>query len=174
MARKTPRKMGRYIKGDVEENLDLGTLAAATLVSALFDSVVDDRTLVSSIVATWSMTNFTPIAEVGPIVVGVAHSDYSDAEIEAWLEATGSWNEGDKVAQEVTKRLIRKIGVFAESESALIGETLNEGKAIRTRLNWMLAEGQTLRLWAYNSGSAAVATTDPNVRLSGHANLWPR
>ncbi len=171
------RSMGRYIRGNVDENLALGTLAAATLVGVLFDETVNERTYVSSIVATWNLSDFTEAADVGPIVVGIAHGDYSDAEIEAFIENTGSWNEGDLVQQrEVGRRLIRKVGTFGadgpvDSATSL---TLNDGKPITTKLGWILLQGQTLRYWAYNPGAAAVSTTDPNVRLSGHVNLWPR
>ncbi len=32
--------------------------------------------------------------------------------------------------------------------------------------------GQTVNLWVYNMGSAAFATTDPNVHVQGKANLF--
>ncbi len=169
------RRMGRYIRGNVDENLSVGTLAAGTLISAVFDETVNERTLVSSVVASWSLSNMTPAEGVGLLVVGVAHSDYTDAEIEAYIENTGSWNEGDKIQQrEVGKRLIRRVGQFAAPSAAVSAVTLNDGKPIKTKLNWILLQGQTLRYWAYNQGTAAFATTDPDVRLQGHANLWPR
>ena len=172
---KRRRRMGRYIRGNVDENLALGTLAAGSLISAIFDETVNGRTFISSLVASWSLSNMTPGDNDGPIVVGVAHSDYNDAEIEAFIENTGSWNEGDMVqSREVGKRLIRKIGQFPVPASSTVGVVLNDGKPIKTKLNWILNQGQTLRYWAYNPGSSALATTDPDVRLQGHVNLWPR
>ncbi len=168
------RAMGRYIRGTVDEDLPGGTLAGKTLVSAGFDEAVQERTLVSSIVAIWSMNDYTPIASVGPVLVGVAHGDYSDAEIEEWIETTGSWDEGDLVQQEVAKRKIRRIGVFSEPAAATQAAVLNDGKAIKTKLNWILNQGITLKLWIYNQGTAAFATTDPRIRAQGHVNLWPR
>ena len=168
--------MGRYLKGSVNEELSLGTLAARTLIGTTFDETVNERTLVSSLVATWSLQDFTAAAGDGPIMVGVAHGDYSDAEIEAVLEATGSWDEGDKVAQEVGKRLVRRIGVFrVQASDAGTGTyTLNDGKPIKTKLNWILNQGVRLKIWAYNMGSSPLATTNPVVGAEGHANLWPR
>ncbi len=168
--------MGRYIRGTVDENLALGTLGAQALVKLDFDETVNERTLVSSIIATYAMQDFTLAAGDGPILVGVAHSDYSAAEIEAVIESTGSWNEGDKVAQEVAKRLVRKIGIFPSvgGAGASAPAVLNDGKPIRTKLNWILLQGQTLTLWAYNLGTSPLATTDPQVSVQGHANLWPR
>ncbi len=155
------------MKGNVDEVLALGTLAAATLISADFDEVVEEKMLVSSIVSTYSLRELTAASGAGPIVVGVAHSDYTDAEIEAWLETTDSWDQGDLVqGKEVRNRLIRRIGIFGSSG------VLNDGKPIKTRLNWLLRTGQTLSVWGYNRGASALATTDPQIVLEGHVNLW--
>ncbi len=169
------RRMGKYLRGNIDENLSVGTLTAGTLISAVFDETVNERTLVSSIVASWTLSNMTPGEGIGPLVVGVAHSDYTDAEIEAYIENTGSWNEGSLVeSREVGKRLVRRVGQFPIPPDASGGVVLNDGKPIKTKLNWIMTQGQTLRYWAYNQGTAAFATTDPDVRLQGHANLWPR
>jgi len=166
----------RFLKGNVDEELNLGTLAAKALVGAVFDETVNERTRVSSIVATYTMQEFTPATGDGPILCGIAHSDYSDAEIEEVIENTGSWNEGDLVQQEVAKRMVRQIGVFGgpgEVSSAL-AMTLNDGDPISTKLNWILLQGQTLKVWAYNLGTSALATTVPILRVQGHCNLWPQ
>ncbi len=169
--------MGRYLRGSVDENLSLGTLASLTLVSANFDESVVERTLISSLVATYAMTDFTSGVQDGPIIVGVAHSDYTDAEIEEVLENTGSWNEGDIVqTREVGKRLIRRIGVFVPGGNHQPTDTvaLNDGKPVKTKLNWILTTGDTLVVWCYNAGGSALAGTSPQVQVTGHANLWPR
>ncbi len=175
-AKKKPKqkRFKRYIRGKIQERLDLGTLAANTLVSVDMSGVVEERTLVSSISATWSLHDFTPTAGDGPIVVGVAHSDYTDAEIEAFLEDSGSWTEGNKVEQEINRRKVRIIGTIRAPGSSSRYESLQDGKMIKTKLNWILTTGQTLSVWAYNAGDSAIATTDPDVSVTGHANLWPR
>ncbi len=166
--------MGKYIRGTIDEDLSGGTLAGKTVVGAGFDEAVEERTLISSIVATYTMADFTPTASVGPVLIGIAHGDYSDAEIEEWIESTGSWDEGDLVAQEVGNRKIRRIGQFTEPATAAQGTVLNDGKPIKTKLNWILNQGITLKFWIYNTGTAAFVTTDPRFRMQGHANLWPR
>ncbi len=176
MARKPKRKMGRYIRGNVDETLALGTLAGRTLISGDFDDAVNERTRISSIIAAYSVLNATPGGDIGPIMVGVAHSDYGDGEIEAFIENTGSWDEGNLVEQrEIGKRLIRVIGIFPDEGGAAlsVNKVLNDGKPIKTKLNWTLLQAQTLSLWAYNLGTTAFATTDPQVRCQGHVNLWP-
>ncbi len=168
------RRMGKYLRGSVDDEVGFAALAAKDVAEAAFDEVVNERTLVSSVVASYTLSNFTPIASAGPIVVGLSHSDYSSAEIEEWIETTGSWNETDLVQQEVASRKIRRIGVFETPDAATDSVALNDGRPMKTKLNWILNQGQTLNLWVYNSGAAAVATTTPVVHANGHANLWPR
>ncbi len=165
--------MGRYIRGGVDEVLSLGTLAGLTLVATPFDEVVRERTLISSLVATYAMSDMTLGASIGPIMVGIAHSDYTDAEIEEVIEMTDSWDEGNLVEQELSKRKIRRIGIF-DLDGSGSDTVLNDGKPVKTKLNWILNSAQSLRLWAYNMGANALATTVPVVRIQGHANLWPR
>ncbi len=169
--------MGKYIKGNVDEVVALGTLASRTLVAATFGDTVNERTKISSIVAAWSLSGYTGGDNIGPILVGVAHSDYSAAEIEAVIENSGSWSEGDLIAQEVVSRKIRIVGTMGPGFSdAGPGDAwvLNGGRPFKTKLNWMLLQGQTLDLWAYNLGGSPLATTDPDLRVEGHANLWPQ
>ncbi len=175
MARKPRRKFRRYIKGIVDETLPLTALAARDVVTQTFDDSVNERTWISSVRGSWSLDGLTHAENIGPIMVGIAHSDYTDAEIEEFIENTGSWDEGDLVSQEVGKRKIRIVGIFQTPPGAQAVDVmvLNDGKPITTKCGWILNQGQTLDLWAYNLGSAAVATTVPNVHLEGHANLWP-
>ncbi len=170
------RAMGRYIRGTVDEELDLGTLAARTAILAIFDNVVNERTLVSSLVGTWSLSDWTVATGDGPVLVGVCHSDYNSAEVEEYLEQTQSWNEGNMIAQEINKRKIRRIGVFESPIGGVAADSivLNDGRPIKTKLNWILLQGQSLNIWAYNQGGSAFATTNPTLRLAGHANLFPK
>ncbi len=171
---KSRRKMGRYIRGNVDESQVLTTLAGRTLVSSAFDDVVDERSLISSIVATYSLEEYTDITSAGPVMVGIAHSDYSSAEIEEVIENTGSWSEGDLVSREIGARKVKIIGVFQQKlDTPLERSVLNVGKPIKTKLNWILNQGQSLQLWGFNLGTVAFATTVPIIRVQGHANLWP-
>ncbi len=172
---KPKRRMGKYIRGTVDEELTIAGLATRSLTLVAFDEAVEERSFISSIVASWSMDEWTPTANAGPIMVGVAHSDYTAAEIEEWIENTASWSEGDLVqSREIGKRLIRKVGIFRDRGVVLENIVLGNGRPIKTKLGWILTTGQTLDLWAYNLGGASVATTTPSIHCEGHANLWPR
>ncbi len=168
------RKFQRYLKGAISHRLVTTTLASRVVVGSAVGDTVNERTFVSSIVALWNLDNVTLGSGIGPMMVGVAHSDYSDAEIEAWIENTGSWDEGDLVQQEIAKRKIRRVGVFESADGPTESISLNDGKNVRTKCGWVLLQGQTLKVWAYNTGTNPYATTAPNVRVEGYANLWPR
>ncbi len=176
LAKHTPkRKYRRYLRGNVDHQLDLGTLAANTLVGSLLTGVVEEKAWVSSMIALWALTQFTEGSDIGPITVGVAHSDYTDAEVEEFIENAGSWSQGNKVAQEVARRKIKIVGVFSTEagSSASDVNVLADGRLIRTKLNWMLTTGQTIRIWAFNEGSNPIGTTTPDLDVKGHVNIWP-
>ncbi len=171
--RRRGRRYRRYIRGNIDEKMSLGTLAGNTLVAQAFAESVEEKTFVSSIDVAWALLGLNPAVGDGPIVVGVSHSDYTAAEIEGFIENTGSWSEGDMITQrEIGRRLIKIVGIF-HNDTATTTEVLNDGRKLRTKLNWVLTTGDTLDLWAYNSGSSALDTTVAQLHINGHANLWP-
>ncbi len=171
--RKGRRRRRRYLAGVIDEEMNLGTLSAKTVQREAFDETVAESTWISSIDGVWSLKNFTAGADDGPIMVGIAHSDYTATEIEAFIENAGAWSEADLVSQEVAKRKIRIVGIFAEPASAAEAVTLFDGVKKKTKCGWMLSTGQGLALWAYNLGDSNLATTTPDVHLNGVAHLWP-
>lgn len=167
------RKMARYRKGNINLDITPGALASKTGMVADPDTV-DDRTLVSSVKAFYSLSDFTPAVNAGPVMVGLAHSDYTLSEIEEFLENVTGWDEGNLQSREIENRKIRKVGVFEAPEDATKSTSLNHGKPVYTKLNWIITEGDTIRFWLYNDGTAALSgATSPNVNIDGHANLWP-
>ena len=167
------RKFRRYIRGNIDQRFSLGALGIETLVGENNGDSVSESTFISSLKATWAMANFTKAAGDGPILVGVAHSDYSDAEIEAWVELQSGWNVPDLVSRETSARLIRRVGVFDIPIDTGDAVVLNDGRPIHTKLKWSLSSNQTLKFWAYNTGASAL-TSGTVVLINGFANLWPR
>ncbi len=163
MARKPTRR--RRYRGFRKLPFDVdiagGTLAADDVTQTTFGTTLTEERRILSVEASWGLTGLT--ATDGPLVVGIAHSDYTAAEIEEALEFAGSWDEGDKVSQEQGNRLVRQVGILTEEETAL-----NDGQPVKTRLNWRLATGDTLQFWIWNRGIQL--TTGSLVKVSGHAN----
>ncbi len=174
MARKgrRRRKFRRYIRGQVAEELSLGALVASTAVATTFDNTVSETTWVSSVDAVYTLTNWTPTAGAGPILILLAHSDYTVAEIEEWLENTGAWSEGDLIPQEQSRRMIRQVGVFRNPATTGEVSRLADGRMVHTKINMRLLSGQTLQLVCYNLG-AANAGSGGVVDCVGKAHLWP-
>ena len=165
------RNWNSYLSGVLEIDKSLTTLASKALTSATSETVIESMR-VSSIRATWAISDFTPGANIGPIICGVAHSDYDDTEIESWVEDAGSWNLGNLTAREIRTRRIRQVGVFSAPGAANLDMSLNDGRPIKTKLNWVLTTGDGLKFWAYNTGGQDIATTVPNMTVFGRANLW--
>ncbi len=136
----------------------LGSLNAA--VNALVP-VSDAAYRAISLKLAWAVADFT--AGEGPLYVGVAHGDYTAAEVEEWIESQTSINRGDMVARERQNRQIRMIGVFDGSAS----DHLNDGKPIRTKLNWAIPIGTTINMWMYNADASSPLTTGSEVSQLG-------
>ncbi len=166
------RRRRAYLRGLIKQQIPIGTLAVNSLVAQALQDSVEEKAFISSIDATWSLSNVTP-SSAGPLLVGVAHSDYTAAEIEAYIENAFSWAQGDLVSQEVNRRKIKIVGTFNEPTDANDEVRLKNGVMIKTKLKWVLTTGQTLDLWAYNLGSAAYATTTPAVSVNGVAHIFP-
>ena len=159
----------RYMKGNIQMTDNFPALAAKDLASGITNSV-SDTTRVSSVEAVYGIQGLAPTEGAGPWLVGVAHSDYSDTEIEEYIENAGAWEIGNMVQREVTQRRVRIVGQI--NTPGAVGETagLNDGKPIKTKLGWLLQEDQSLRFWIYNMGDAAGPST-PTYQVFGHANL---
>ncbi len=147
-----------YRKLPFTVNIALGTLATDDVTITTLTEVMTEERRVLSVEATYGLEDLT--SGDGPLSVGIAHSDYTAAEIEETLEAAGAWDEGDLVAQEQAKRLVRDVGLLTEEETAL-----NEGQPVKTRLNWRIATGDTLSWWLRNRGDAP--TTGAEITVQG-------
>ncbi len=174
MARRARRKFRRYLKGRIDFELALSTLGPNAVLSGNESNVLTESAYLSSVKCTFALADFTQTADDGPIWFGVAHRDYTDGEIETFIEEGASWNVGDIVAtREVNRRLIRQIGVFGGVASDVGIDVYNLGKPITVKCGWMLNTGQTVKFWVYNSGSGTL-TTGAKLHVNGHANLWPK
>ncbi len=169
MARRRPRRRrwtSDMRKVPIFHTLSLSTLATLTVLNANALTTSDNEYRVLSATMTWSLAGLT--AGEGPLIFGYAHGDYSVTEIKEALEAENTIDRGDKVAAEQGNRLVRRVGSF----SGLGTETeFNDGKPMRMRLNWVIAEGRTLNYWVYNfsggtltDGSAVIVMGDAVIK----------
>ncbi len=166
------RRFRRYLRGNINLDIALSTLVGNSGVSKDASDNVQEKAWLSSVKLSWAMDDLTDAAGEGPVLCGVAHSDYLLAEIEEWIENTGSWSEGDLPAQEIARRKIRQVGIFNSEVGNLGTVVLNDGRPITTKCGWVLQSGETVRMWWYNTGGNTL-TNGAIGHVNGHANLWP-
>ncbi len=154
----------------IDFTLSLSTLADNDLIAGTLTNNAIDSMRITSLEGTWTYEGAT--ASEGPVTTGVAHGDYTAAEIEEWYEAIGAMNRSDKVAAEQANRLCRRIGTFAALQTG--AEILNDGKPIKTKLNWIISPGLNIQAWAHNDSGAAL-TTGAVVHFQGvaHGYFYP-
>ncbi len=168
-AKRRGRKRRRYNLRRVSNStlVALTALAAGDVETLAWSGVTTGTLRVVSIICTWSAT-FAAVAD-GSMQFGVAHSDYTAAEVEECLEANGSMDPGDKIANEQSKRLVRRIGTFQSSEVIQGEVTFNDGRPMKTRLNWLLSPGDRINVWVRN-GSGNIWTVAGSIQSTG--DLW--
>lgn len=155
LANKRPQRRRALIVGSINFTLALSTLADQTLISGTVGANPGTETFLLSTKCTWSLDN--GVKGEGPIIVGVAHEDYTDAEIEAWIENTGSWTPFNLVQREIAKRKIRMVGSFAnDGGTTLSTERLNDGLPIKTICRWSNGDTQSLKIWAFNKAGGSL------------------
>ncbi len=153
--RKTRRKRSskNFVAIPFQSTITLGVLADQTaLISSLLGSDLSEDLFVVSIDGEWSVRQNA--LDDGPVAVGFCHNDYDVTEIGEYLTIE-IVDPGNKIAQEQSRRLIRKTGNFSY---ATVGQSLNDGKPIRTRLGFTIDNGHGPAIWAFNHSGSNLAT----------------
>ncbi len=169
-----PRRKGRR-----KFNLRRVRIAAAVTVGALDTLDVTSSTIhptpvnplrVVSAKLAYSWADIGAAIDDG-FEFGLAHSDYSAAEIEECIEASAAIDQGDKIAQERANRLVRSIGIMPASGVTASGRVFNDGRIVHTKLNWLIGIGDSVVAWIRN-GSGVIYTTGSSLLVQG--DLWIR
>ncbi len=147
----------------VNTSLSTGALAALDVVQSDFPQNLDESFKVVYVKLFWTTSNMTP--GEGPIMCGIAHSDYTATEVEECLEASTSWDRGNRIGNEHAARMVRRAVAFPLTSA---DETTNDGKAIYQKLYWPIATGETLALWIRNTGPNTL-TSGGDIRVDGVA-----
>lgn len=171
MAKHTGRRAPRRKKlfaPIVNNELALATLAKDALLASVLGASPGEEMWLKLARFTWTIKGIT--AGDGPWLVGVAHEDYSNAEIEEYLEAAAQWDIGDKIAQEQSARKIRVVGLLHGPGGTDVGEVLNNGNPIDTPLRFKVQEDQSLKIWVLNKGvtmtTGAILIVNGNVFMN--------
>jgi len=170
MARKRRGRSRRRFnlrKVRVAQSVTVGALVALDVVDGDLIPLSVNPYRLMSIDLAYSLADLGATSDDGQ-EFGVAHSDYTAAEIEECLEAQTSIDIGNKVEMERANRLVRSIGVFSGQPGTGAGRDFNDGRPMKTKLNWRMGIGDKLRLWIRN-GSANNYTTGALVVAIGNA-----
>ncbi len=144
----------------VDETLVLSTLADNGISTAAMQVLTQDYDIISADI----ICDITGLTEGdGPIEVGWAQSELTGAEILEYLDAAPT-SQVDVPAIEHAKRRVRSLGSFSGSVGA---ESLNDGKAIRSRMFIHVPDGEELAdFWVVNR-SGSPLTTGAEVHFQG-------
>ncbi len=146
-------------------NVACGALAAQDVTSGNLTATSANPYRVMSLDLSWSLVDLGATSDDGQ-EFGVAHSDYSAAEIEECLEQEGSIDVGNKVEQEQANRLVRTIGQMTGAPGTGAGLSFNDGRRVKTKLNWAIGIGDRVVIWIRN-GSGTIWTTGAQVITNG-------
>ncbi len=149
----------------INPDLALSTLASKTVITLGLVGSADGAYRCISVRASWTLKGAS--AADGPILFGYAHSDFTVTEIKEAIETAASISVGDQVSQERANRKVRVVGQMDNVSSGV--NSFNDGRPLKTRLNWLIPIGKAVNMWCYNDG-AALLTTGSIVSCTG--NLW--
>ncbi len=146
----------------------IGALATEAVVSNAVTDAGTDPYRITSVKAAFSWNDKALIDD--GCEFGYAHSDYTAAEVEECLEASASIDRGNLIAREQANRLVRQVGTIGgASVTAAGGVGFNDGRPVKTKLNWKMSTGDTLNLWIRNA-SGNVWTTGSELSILG--DMW--
>ncbi len=152
----------------MEDALAIGSLVAGDVIKEDFGQTVKNRVWAKYSKGFWTWDGVT--VDLAPLVGGHAHGSYTAAQIEECLEAQAMWDQGNKVAQEQGRRKVRRTAAFSGNETE---EIANDGKPIFRKLGFYIEDGETLSLWARNSGGSTIPTGS-SLRFSGYIAVEDR
>lgn len=154
----------------VAASLAVGALDPSDVISGTITNVTPSPLRIISAHLTFGLSDLGATADDGQ-EFGIAHSDYTAAEIEECLEAAGSIDLGDKVSQERANRLVRSVGQMTGAPGTGAGLSWNDGRPVKLKLNWVLTVQDSLVAWVRNA-SGTVYTTGASLDVFG--SLWVR
>lgn len=153
--RKTRKRDPNFVAIPVSVKMSLSTLADETLLGATLLGATAEDLFVISCDLQWGLRGHA--TGEGPIEVGLAHGELSDAEVEEFVEVS-FLDPNNILAKERARRPVRRAGIFPGLSSEEVLPSIN-GNKVRTRVKFHIGE-HGLRAWAYNHSGAALAGSD--------------
>ncbi len=162
--RRRTRRNPNFIGIKVTAGLTIGALVAGQIVKVnLLD--LSQEFLAISADLVWTLEGIT--AQEGPLLFGLAHSDYDVAEILEAVDASPN-NDSDLIQLEHSRRMVRVVGAFPIVGTAGGGQ-FNDGNKKRTKMNWRVSNNKEVALWARNDDNSTLATGG---QITASGTVW--
>ncbi len=160
MANKSRKNRG-FVAIPVQGSLPLLTLAdQAVLTADLFSAALTEDLFVISSEITSQIRGVTA-GEGDPSTLVLAHGDYTDAQIAEALTVK-LLGPGNKIEQERSRRLVRKLGVFQGSNVNVETELKMIGKGgapnPKTNVKFVIESAKTMKIGIQNRSGGAFTT----------------
>lgn len=152
-ARRRRRRDRNFVAIPFSASLTLGALTDDNVVSGSPITFGEDIFVISCDV---NVTTRDGTAGEGPIEVGVAHGDLTNAEIEEALQAELT-DPDDIIARERARRPVRRAGQILGTSSVDAANLLNGGQVKRVPCRFSIGDGHTFKLWAAARGGNLTA-----------------
>ncbi len=136
----------------VQNQLALLTLADQTVLKITLAAVTQECYAISAHLL-WGFRGGT--SANGPVMLGMAHGDYSVTEIKECLEADTT-SQGTKIEQEQSRRQIRDVGYVPDLVQT--NQRFNQGNIKKTKLGFNIEDGQSIDGFVYNLFGAPLDT----------------
>jgi len=143
----------------VQNSQPLGTLGDNTVISITLAAVTQEMYAIAADLL-WNIRGGT--SGEGPVMIGLAHGDYTITEIKEAIEADVT-SQGTKIEQEQARRQVRDVGYIGDVGP---GIQFNDGKIKRTKLGFSIEDGQDVQGFAYNLHGSPL-TTGGSLEVTG-------
>ncbi len=140
----------------------LGTLGDNTVIKTNLTGTLGEDLFCISADVSASMRSLTA-GEGDPMTLVMAHSDYTVAEILEALDVTMT-DPDDKIEQERSRRLVRKVGVFQQEGqmddtfTALRMLGPDGSPLVRQKLRFSVGDGNAMSIGVWNRSGGALQT----------------
>ncbi len=150
----------------------IGTLAAQTalIIGTNLPTLERYRMIKAELIA-----SITQVAtgELGSVYIGLADGDYTVAEIEAAIEASGPLGPNDQIAEELSERFVMILGHTPSNAGntplAFVNET--GGGVMKETIRWTFARTKSWNWFVYNFGEAPTTGSTVQIRVKSFG-VW--
>ncbi len=168
-------KAANTVKIHTEQNTSIAGLASKTVTKFTQALAMETSFRMLRAEIQMSLVGWSQSEETGPLMIGMAPNQYTNIEIEEWIEENGPSSPRDDTPMERSRRRIWILGMFVP-ERGIDGQQsiLKMSKVLKPQ--WTFTVGSSpggWNYWFYNwSGSAMNAETKVLQIMADYYGIW--